>query len=111
MNPFTCSLAVCAALTLTACATTTPPLPVAIQAPAAWQAPLPHQGSLQALSQWWTRLNDPLLIELIAAAQAISPGLAQAQSRVAQARASQVASRAALGPTLDGQAHATVSTQ
>jgi len=106
MNPFTCSLAVCAALTLTACATTTPPLPVAIQAPAAWQAPLPHQGSLQALSQWWTRLNDPLLIELIAAAQAISPGLAQAQSRVAQARASQVASRAALGPTLDGQAQA-----
>ena len=106
MNPFTYSLAVCAALTLTACATTTPPLPVAIQAPAAWQAPLPHQGSLQALSQWWTRLNDPLLIELIAAAQAISPGLAQAQSRVAQARASQVASRAALGPTLDGQAQA-----
>ena len=106
MNPFTYSLAVCAALTLTACATTTPPLPVAIQAPAAWQAPLPHQGSLQALSQWWTRLNDPLLVELIAAAQAISPGLAQAQSRVAQARASQVASRAALGPTLDGQAQA-----
>ena len=106
MNPFTYSLAVCAALTLTACATTTPPLPVAIQAPAAWQAPLPHQGSLQALSQWWTRLNDPLLVELIAAAQAINPGLAQAQSRVAQARASQVASRAALGPTLDGQAQA-----
>ena len=106
MNPFTYSLAVCAALTLTACATTTPPPPVALQAPAAWQAPLPHQGSLQALSQWWTRLNDPLLIELIAAAQAISPGLAQAQSRVAQARASQVASRAALGPTLDGQAQA-----
>lgn len=106
MNPFTYSLAVCAALTLTACATTTPPPPVALQAPAAWQAPLPHQGSLQALSQWWTRLNDPLLVELIAAAQAISPGLAQAQSRVAQARASQVASRAALGPTLDGQAQA-----
>ena len=106
MNPFTYSLAVCAALTLTACATTTPPPPVALQAPAAWQAPLPHQGSLQALSQWWTRLNDPLLIELIAAAQTISPGLAQAQSRVAQARASQVASRAALGPTLDGQAQA-----
>ena len=106
MNPFTYSLAVCAALTLAACATTTPPPPVALQAPAAWQAPLPHQGSLQALSQWWTRLNDPLLIELIAAAQTISPGLAQAQSRVAQARASQVASRAALGPTLDGQAQA-----
>lgn len=106
MNPFARSLAVCAALTLAACATTTPPPPVALQAPSAWQAPLPHQGSLQALSQWWTRLNDPLLVELIAAAQTISPGLAQAQSRVAQARASQVASRAALGPTLDGQAQA-----
>lgn len=106
MKLFHRSLVASAALTLAACATTAPPTPVALQAPAAWQAPLPHQGSLPALAQWWTRLNDPLLVELIASAQTVSPGLAQAQSRVAQARASQVASRAALGPTLDGQAQA-----
>ena len=106
MKIFHRSLVASAALTLAACATTAPPTPVALQAPAAWQAPLPHQGSLQALAQWWTRLNDPLLVELIASAQTVSPGLAQAQSRVAQARASHVASRAALGPTLDGQAQA-----
>ena len=96
MKIFHRSLVASAALTLAACATTAPPTPVALQAPAAWQAPLPHQGSLQALAQWWTRLNDPLLVELIASAQTVSPGLAQAQSRVAQARASHVASRAAL---------------
>ena len=86
MKIFHRSLVASAALTLAACATTAPPTPVALQAPAAWQAPLPHQGSLQALAQWWTRLNDPLLVELIASAQTVSPGLAQAQSRVAQAR-------------------------
>ena len=91
---------------LGACATASPPAQVAAPLPAGWQAPLPHQGSLQGLSQWWTQLEDPLLVELIDAAQSISPGVAQAQSRIAQARATQVASRAALGPSLDGQASA-----
>lgn len=91
---------------LGACATASPPAQVAAPLPAGWQAPLPHQGSLQGLSQWWTQLQDPLLVELIDAAQSISPGVAQAQSRIAQARATQVASRAALGPSLDGQASA-----
>ncbi|MFN7152575.1 MAG: efflux transporter outer membrane subunit [Acidovorax sp.] len=91
---------------LGACATASPPAQVAAPLPAGWQAPLPHQGSLQGLSQWWTQLQDPLLVELIDAAQSISPGVAQAQSRIAQARATQVVSRAALGPSLDGQASA-----
>lgn len=93
-------------LALGACAVTAPPAQVEAPAPAAWQAPLPHQGSLGQLSSWWTQLGDPLLVELIDAAQAVSPTVAQAQSRIEQARATQVASRAALLPSLDGQASA-----
>ena len=93
-------------LPLVACSTTAPPAQVSAPAPAAWNAPLPHQGSLTGMARWWTQLQDPLLVELIDAAQAVSPGIAQAQSRIAQARATQVGSRAALLPSLDAQASA-----
>ncbi len=98
--------ATCLPLALGACAITAPPAQVPTTPPVAWQAPLPHQGSLGDLTRWWTQLGDPLLVELIDAAQAVSPGVAQAQSRIAQARATQVASRAALLPSLDAQASA-----
>lgn len=99
---------VAAALTLTlaACSTTPPPAQVPAAAAPGWQAPLPHGGSVEDLARWWARVDDPLLVELIESAQAVSPGMAQARSRIAQARATQVASRAALGPSLDGQASA-----
>lgn len=106
MNPIRSILTACLPLVLGACAATAPPAQVNAPAAATWQAPLPHQGSLGDLAQWWAQLGDPLLVELIDAAQAISPGIAQAQSRIAQARATQVASRAALLPSLDGQASA-----
>lgn len=93
-------------LALGACAVTTPPARIAAATPVAWQAPLPHQGSLGDMARWWTQLGDPLLVELIDAAQAVSPGIAQAQARIAQARATQVSSRAALLPALDAQANA-----
>ena len=93
-------------LALGACATTAPPAQVAAPPPTAWQAPLPHQGSLGDMARWWTQLGDPLLVELIDAAQAVSPGIAQAQARIAQARAAQVSSRAALLPSLEAQASA-----
>ena len=93
-------------LALGACATTAPPAQVPAAPPVAWQAPLPHQGSLGDLARWWTQLQDPLLVELIDAAQAVSPGIAQAQARLVQARATQVSSRAALLPSLDAQASA-----
>ena len=93
-------------LALGACAVTAPPAQVAATTPSGWQAPLPHQGSLGDLARWWTQLGDPLLVELIDAAQAVSPGIAQAQARMAQARATQVGSRAALLPSLDAQASA-----
>lgn len=107
---------------LTACATGTPPAPSshaasAAPVPAAWQTPLPtgsvpgpgglpHGGQLAGLRQWWTQLNDPLLVELIDAAQAASPTVAAARSRMAQARATRVGAGAALGPTLDASASA-----
>ena len=93
-------------LALGACATTAPPAQVPAAPPVAWQAPLPHQGSLGDMARWWTQLQDPLLVELIDAAQAVSPGIAQAQARLVQARATQVSSRAALLPSLDAQASA-----
>ncbi|WP_010103735.1 efflux transporter outer membrane subunit [Verminephrobacter aporrectodeae] len=99
-------LTLCAPLALAACATATPPAPPEAAVPAAWHAPLPHQGSLQNLSRWWTQLDAPLLVELIDAAQAVSPGVAQARSRIAQARTVQVSGRAALGPSFDAQARA-----
>src|SRR3989344_5018870 len=98
--------ATCLPLALGAGAITAPPAQVPTAPPVAWQAPLPPQGSPGGLTRWWTQLGDPLLVELIDAAQAVSPGVAQAQSRIAQARATQVASRAALLPSLDAQASA-----
>ena len=93
-------------LWLAACATTPPPSTVPAQAAAQWTAPLPHQGQLGDLSTWWQRLDDPLLVALIAAAQDASPTIASAASRIAQARATAVGAGAALGPTLDASASA-----
>ncbi len=74
--------------------------------PTAWQAPLPHQGSVQALNDWWAQWNDPLLVALVQSAQTLSPDLAQAQSRTVQARAALTGNRAAQGPSVDAQASA-----
>jgi outer membrane protein, multidrug efflux system len=86
------------------------PPPVASRAaditPAQWQAPLPHSGQLTALQSWWQQFNDPLLVQLIKAAQAVSPTLASATSRIEQSRATRVAAGAALLPTLDANASA-----
>lgn len=87
-------------LLLAACATP-PPTTTTVTPAVQWQAPLPHEGSVGQLSQWWLQLNDPLLVELINAAQTASPTLASARSRIAQARATRISSGAALGPTLD----------
>lgn len=93
-------------LWLTACALQRPAAQVEAPVPSAWQAPLPHHGQAADLARWWERQNDPLLADLIAAAQAASPDLAQARSRLAQARAAQVSAGAALLPSLDAKASA-----
>lgn len=88
--------------TLSACAVKAPAPQVDPQAPAQWQAPLPHNGSRANLATWWRSQTDKLLAELIDSAQAVSPTVSSAASRIAQSRADRVAAGAALAPTLDG---------
>lgn len=99
-------LALCLPLWLAGCALSRPPAQVDAPMPAHWRAPLPHQGDVAALARWWERAGDPLLAELITSAQAASPDLAQARTRLAEARAGQVAAQAALLPSLDARATA-----
>ena len=92
-------------LALAACATRpAPPAAIAAAAPAQWQAPLPHNGSVTDLTLWWQQFNDPLLSQLITSAEALSPTLASARSRIAQSRATRVAAGATLAPALNGSA-------
>ncbi len=75
-------------------------------APAAWNAPLPHGGDLQDLTQWWKRLGDDLLVDLIAAAQEVSPSITGAATRLTQARAALTSAQAANLPALEAGASA-----
>ncbi len=78
-----------------------PPAPEAA-APPRWQAPQPHNGQLADLGRWWQQFDDPLLDQLITAAQNESPDLAAALSRIEQARAARVVAGGA--PRLDANA-------
>lgn len=91
-------------LVLSACSITLPATQVASRMAPQWQAPLPHQGQVQSLNHWWQRQGNPLLVELIEAAQAQSPSLAQAMTRLAQARANQTAANAVLLPQANASA-------
>ena len=102
MTPIPAAMAL--AVLVAGCATPAPPTPLAATAPPQWYAPLPHQGALSGLSQWWQQFNDPLMVQLIESAQTESPTVASARARIEQARASRTAARAALLPTLDAQA-------
>ena len=99
-------VAAIAALWLAGCAVQRPPALAADGLPPQWQAPLPHNGTLSDLRSWWQQLDDPLLLELIDASQSVSPTVAAAKSRIAQARATRIATGGALLPTLDAQASA-----
>ena len=93
----------CLPLFFSACATA-PTVTVPPVTATAWQVALPHQGSVAGLADWWQRQGDALLVELIDAAQQVSPSIAAAHSRIEQARATRVAAGAALLPSLDGAA-------
>ncbi|SCK52773.1 efflux transporter, outer membrane factor (OMF) lipoprotein, NodT family [Variovorax sp. HW608] len=97
-------------LLLSACAVPRPPEKADAPMPPTWSnplpastAPLPHGGSLPTLGQWWEQLHDPLLVDLIFAAESVSPTVASAGARIAEARATRVAAGAALIPNLNGQ--------
>jgi len=95
-----------AALAGCATAPADPPALPEVTTPLTWQAPLPHKGELTDLSRWWQALGDPLLVDLIDAAQRASPSLASARARVIEGRSALRQSQARLGPTLDGTASA-----
>jgi multidrug efflux system outer membrane protein len=105
------TLAVTAALALSACALSGPASKIEAQAPQQWQAPLPHKGEVAELASWWQRQADPLLVQLIDAAQAVSPTIATARSRIEDSRAQRVAAGAALAPDLNAVATSTRMSQ
>lgn len=97
-------VAAASALTLlSACASLAPEERVEARTPAQWVAPLPHQGSIAALSEWWEAQRDPLLVDLIRTAQEVSPTVSSALARVESQRAQQAAAEAKLLPSLNAQ--------
>lgn len=75
--------------------------------PPLWHATRPADpAQLGDLARWWEQFDDPVLSRLLDAAQAASPSIAAAHSRIEQARAAWVGAEAALGPTLDASASA-----
>jgi NodT family efflux transporter outer membrane factor (OMF) lipoprotein len=104
---FAPGLALGASVLLGACSAFAPPVtmppttPPPLQAPPAWQAPPPDAVAPVTLRDWWQQFDDPALLALIDAAQAASPSLAVAASRIEQARATSVATGAALLPALN----------
>lgn len=97
-------VAACMLLLLAGCAVPRPPSSVSSEAPPRWYASLPHGGTLSDLRQWWQQFNDPLLVDLVEAAQTANPTVAAAGTRIAEARSARIAARSALLPTLDGTA-------
>lgn len=107
LTPSLCPLLIAAAVAgcsgLGPAPSSAPPVSPA-ELPAQWYAPLPHAGQMSALADWWRQFDDPVLVQLIEAAQVVSSTLAAATSRIEQARSTRVAAGAALAPTLDATA-------
>src|SRR5215217_2981389 len=101
------STAAAGLLLLAACAAPRPPATVAGDSPPRWYAPLPHGGTLANLRQWWRQFDDPLLGQLVEAAQAASPDVATAGARIAEARSARVAAQAAMLPSVDANVSTT----
>ncbi|MDM0044160.1 efflux transporter outer membrane subunit [Variovorax dokdonensis] len=90
------------ALLLSAGCVSRPPEKAPDPTPAQWHVPLPHGGAVVLMAEWWKRLDDPLLVDLISAAQAESPDIASAAARISEASADRVAAGAAMIPNLNG---------
>ncbi|WKB54535.1 efflux transporter outer membrane subunit [Eleftheria terrae] len=109
-RPLLRTLCACAVTALlAACVSAPPATPPTQDVASQWTAPLPHGGQGAGLSAWWRQFDDPLLAELIDAAQAANPSLAQAAARIRQSRAQARAAGAAQWPSLDARAGITRS--
>lgn len=91
-------------LALVGCANLQPARSPQIAAPATWAAPLPQADRTVELERWWASGSEPELAALIEDAQRVSPSVAAAQARIAQARAQQTQARAALLPQVSAVA-------
>lgn len=101
-------VALSASALLGACSVSRPPTDVRVELPERWMAPpLAHQGSTQALGDWWARFDDPVLSDWIARAQRHSPDIASARAQVFAARAALAGAEAQGRP----QANAVASAQ
>lgn len=69
--------------------------------PAAWQAALPHDGQAQQLARWWQQFDDPLLLQLQAAAQSTHPVVLKALAAIDEARAALLSRDAEALPQLN----------
>lgn len=109
LSPRRVGLPLLAALLLSACALgpryESPRLP----APSQWHAELPHGGDPTLAAQWWSGFDDPLVAELVSAAENASPTLAQALARIEQSRAAAGIARAGELPSLSASAGKTRS--
>ena len=81
-----------------------------IAPPTAWVEPLPfkqaHDGKLTDLKNWWQQFNDPVLLQLIEAAQKVSPDIESAKARVVAAQAAVTLTEGQLLPSLTADASA-----
>ncbi len=82
-----------------------------VQPPATWHTTLPHGGSTATMANWWAQLGDPLLPELVDAAQERSATLAAARTRIAQARATLTGAQANMQPGVNATANASRGVQ
>jgi NodT family efflux transporter outer membrane factor (OMF) lipoprotein len=86
----------------------TAPLPTAAnwQAPQSDNLPVAHQGDANQLKQWWAGFQDPVLNRFLTEAQQVSASVAEAKSRIEQARANLVGAESSLLPSLNFSAGA-----
>lgn len=77
------------------------PSPVA---PSHWQEALPHGGDTVKLVNWWSQFNDPVLTDLLQAAEKDNPSLEKAAAAIREARATITSSKAAGLPAVTGTA-------
>jgi multidrug efflux system outer membrane protein len=101
MNFLRLLAAACCSLLLAACALPRPPASVEAGTAPRWYAPLPHGGTLADLTQWWQQFNDPVLVDLVSAAQDENADVATSGRRIAEARAARTNAQAALLPSVD----------
>lgn len=94
------ALAATTAITLSACAPTLQDasLGAAVAPPADWRTSLEVTAPVEA--DWWASFGDPQLSQLVERARAANPDVQVALARVEEARATELASRGFLLPSL-----------